>query len=71
MDKILVRAEIWELYIINTKDSAMALYVYIGKWVYKRKCIGSPRHGMKKCGEVEVESNSILNSDLGAGEWQI
>jgi hypothetical protein len=58
---------------MNTKDSGMTLYVYKGKWVHKSKGKGkgAQRQGMKKCGEVEVESNSILNSDLGSGKWQI
>ena len=49
----------------------MTLYVYIAKWLYKCKGKGVPRHAMKNCGEVEVESNSLLTLDLVAGEWQI
>jgi hypothetical protein len=39
--------------------------------IYRGKGKGAARHAMKACGEVEVELNSILNSDLDAGEWQI
>jgi len=54
---------------MNTKDSAMILYVYIRKWVYRSKGKGVPLYAMKLCGEVEVELNSILKSDLC--KWQI